>query len=85
MLPFYIKSDKVVVQARSLITASANTSALCLDGEAKLLQVMIDGQSLKASQYTLGNECLKIHNYPIQDFELLIETELLYPKKNNSL
>ncbi len=46
-LSFYIEADKVVVQARSLIAASASTSALCLDGEAKLLRVMINSQSLK--------------------------------------
>ncbi len=83
-LSFYIEADKVVVQARSLIAASASKSALCLDGEAKLLRVMINSQSLKESEYMLSNGCLEIHNYPAQDFELLIETEL-YPKQNKSL
>ena len=59
------------MQARSLITASANASALCL----------IDDQSLKESQYTLGNGCLKTHNYSTEDFELLIETEALSQEK----
>lgn len=85
-LTFDIGDDATRVHSRLVITRNAASTAvntLQLDGSARLLSVVLDGEQLAESRYTLNDDVLQIPGVP-DGFILEVETEL-DPANNTSL
>jgi aminopeptidase N len=85
-LKFDVADDATHVSSRLVITRNDKADAaadLVLDGSARLLAVVLDGQPVDAGRYRLDDDSLTIAGVP-DSFILEIETEL-DPAANTSL
>ncbi len=85
-LHFDIGTESVIVKSRLVVTPrdAVSGQSCVLDGSAALQQVVLDGETLPESAYTLAEDSLTLHQVPGETFVLDIVTEL-YPQENKSL
>ncbi|POZ62751.1 aminopeptidase N [Chromobacterium alticapitis] len=84
-LVFDIEDDATRVHSRLVINRNGQSAAadLQLDGSAKLVAVVLDGEKLNDSRYSLVDDVLTVAGVP-DSFILEVETEL-EPASNTSL
>lgn len=84
-LVFDVEDESTRVQSRLVVTRNGESAErdLKLDGSAKLLAVLLDGEKLDESRYALAEDVLTVRQVP-DSFILEVETEL-DPAANTSL
>ncbi|KIA82140.1 aminopeptidase N [Chromobacterium piscinae] len=84
-LVFDIEDEFTRVHSRLVVNRNGQSAAseLKLDGSAKLIAVVLDGEKLDESRYALARDVLTVHQVP-DSFILEIETEI-DPAANTSL
>ncbi|MEJ8675187.1 aminopeptidase N [Chromobacterium amazonense] len=84
-LVFDIEDEFTRVHSRLVVNRNGQSAAseLKLDGSAKLIAVVLDGEKLDETRYQLANDVLTVHQVP-DSFILEIETEI-DPAANTSL